>query len=107
MPGFDGTGPRGMGPMTGGGRGRCNPYLGGMRPPVAGGYPYYHAFGEGLPYNYGMYSTPFYGGYPYPPYRTYPYNVGGFGRGMGYGRGIGFGRGMGYGRGMGMGRRWW
>jgi len=26
MPGFDGTGPRGQGPMTGGGRGRCNPY---------------------------------------------------------------------------------
>lgn len=26
MPGFDGTGPGGMGPMTGGGRGRCNPY---------------------------------------------------------------------------------
>lgn len=26
MPGFDGTGPRGMGPMTGGGRGFCNPY---------------------------------------------------------------------------------
>ncbi|MCD6453548.1 MAG: DUF5320 domain-containing protein [Dehalococcoidales bacterium] len=25
MPGFDGTGPRGMGPMTGGGRGFCNP----------------------------------------------------------------------------------
>jgi hypothetical protein len=25
MPGFDGTGPRGMGPMTGGGRGNCNP----------------------------------------------------------------------------------
>ena len=24
MPGFDGTGPRGMGPMTGGGRGYCN-----------------------------------------------------------------------------------
>ena len=23
MPGFDGTGPRGMGPMTGGGRGLC------------------------------------------------------------------------------------
>jgi len=30
MPGFDGTGPRGMGPMTGGGRGFCNPS--GMRP---------------------------------------------------------------------------
>jgi hypothetical protein len=26
MPGFDGAGPRGMGPMTGGGRGFCNPY---------------------------------------------------------------------------------
>jgi hypothetical protein len=26
MPGFDRTGPRGMGPMTGGARGRCNPY---------------------------------------------------------------------------------
>ena len=26
MPGFDGTGPRGIGPMTGGGRGFCSPY---------------------------------------------------------------------------------
>ena len=26
MPAFDGTGPRGMGPMTGGGRGWCSPY---------------------------------------------------------------------------------
>ncbi len=26
MPGFDGTGPLGMGPMTGGGRGFCNPW---------------------------------------------------------------------------------
>lgn len=26
MPGFDGTGPMGLGPMTGGGRGFCNPY---------------------------------------------------------------------------------
>lgn len=25
MPGFDGTGPRGEGPMTGGARGPCNP----------------------------------------------------------------------------------
>jgi hypothetical protein len=25
MPGFNGTGPNGMGPMTGGGRGYCNP----------------------------------------------------------------------------------
>lgn len=28
MPGFDGTGPEGMGPMTGGGRGWCNPAAG-------------------------------------------------------------------------------
>ena len=34
MPGFDGTGPRGMGPMTGGGRGFCSPRMG-------YGYPYY------------------------------------------------------------------
>ena len=26
MPGFDGTGPNGMGPLTGGGRGFCNPW---------------------------------------------------------------------------------
>ncbi len=26
MPGFDGTGPQGQGPMTGGARGWCNPY---------------------------------------------------------------------------------
>lgn len=28
MPGFDRTGPRGLGPMTGGGRGFCAPSLG-------------------------------------------------------------------------------
>jgi hypothetical protein len=31
MPGFDGTGPAGMGPMTGGGRGFCGPYGAGAR----------------------------------------------------------------------------
>ena len=31
MPGFDGTGPMGMGAMTGGGRGFCNPRGGSMR----------------------------------------------------------------------------
>ena len=30
MPGFDRTGPHGMGPMTGGGRGLCNPRGAGM-----------------------------------------------------------------------------
>ncbi len=34
MPGFDITGPRGMGPMTGGGRGLCNPR--GIRQAYAG-----------------------------------------------------------------------
>lgn len=33
MPGFDGTGPQGGGPMTGGGRGRCAP--GTYAPPAA------------------------------------------------------------------------
>jgi hypothetical protein len=32
MPGFDGTGPGGMGPMTGGGRGFCGPYGASRRP---------------------------------------------------------------------------
>lgn len=32
MPGFDGTGPVGMGPMTGGGRGFCVAPVAGMRP---------------------------------------------------------------------------
>ena len=48
MPGFDGTGPRGMGPMTGGGRGFCSPwgigaaYRGyGMPSGTGYGYPYY------------------------------------------------------------------
>lgn len=31
MPRFDGTGPRGIGPMTGGGRGFCNPYEVGVK----------------------------------------------------------------------------
>ncbi len=50
MPGFDGTGPRGMGPMTGGGRGFCSPWgIGaafrayGVSPRTGYGYPYYGA----------------------------------------------------------------
>jgi len=50
MPGFDGTGPMGMGPMTGGGRGFCSPWgIRGARQgygvPRRGGYryPYYTA----------------------------------------------------------------
>lgn len=33
MPGFDGTGPMGQGPMTGGGFGNCNPRGEAMAPP--------------------------------------------------------------------------
>jgi hypothetical protein len=36
MPGFDGTGPRGMGPMTGGGRGFCAVSLPFVRPTYMG-----------------------------------------------------------------------
>lgn len=43
MPGFDRTGPQGMGPMTGGARGRCNPSGTGIS---AGGYGY----GRGMAY---------------------------------------------------------
>lgn len=50
MPGLNGTGPRGMGPMTGGGRGFCSPWgIGaasrsyGVPPRLGYGYPYYGA----------------------------------------------------------------
>jgi Family of unknown function (DUF5320) len=36
MPAFDGTGPMGAGPMTGGGKGWCRTYYAGIRPPVVG-----------------------------------------------------------------------
>lgn len=46
MPGFNRTGPMGAGPMTGGGRGFCNPATAGFRP-AYGGYGY-HGRGLGL-----------------------------------------------------------
>ena len=77
MPGFNGTGPAGMGSMTGWGRGFCNS------------------------------SRTAYGPTPIlrPGYRGYDYGQG-FGRGCGQGRcfrggfGPGFGRNRGYGRGF-------
>ena len=58
MPGLDGTGPRGMGPMTGGGRGFCSPWgLGAVRP--------IYGFPRQAPY-----VSPYYGVYgfgPFPP----------------------------------------
>ena len=97
MPGFDGTGPRGMGPMTGGGRGFCNPYYASGRIPFRGAYSYTPPYGMGY--------MPPYGAYSYNPSAAYYYSPFGFGRGFGGGRGIGWGRG--FGRGKGMGRRWW
>ena len=54
MPGFDGTGPMGMGPMTGGGRGFCAIPLRSGRPAYAGmrfhrpyASPYQGAYGFG------------------------------------------------------------
>ncbi|MEA3442371.1 MAG: DUF5320 domain-containing protein [Chloroflexota bacterium] len=70
MPGFDGTGPRGMGPMTGGGRGFCSPWgLGrGMPYPVAGQQP-----GYGAPYGYPYGSMSYAGAMPYTG--ASPYNL--------------------------------
>jgi hypothetical protein len=65
MPGFDGTGPRGLGPLTGGGRGFCIM-------PLGRSYPYmdyrpYPMFGLARGWTY-----PYRGwGYPYMGYRTY------------------------------------
>ncbi len=91
MPGFDGTGPRGMGPMTGRGMGFCSSwgigaaYRGRMVPPYQQApYPYYGGYAPygspvGMPY-YGGYAppgaSPYYGaGYspgaaPYAPQMT-------------------------------------
>ena len=94
MPGMDGTGPRGLGPMTGEGRGRCNPYSAGAGFAFAAGRPY--AWGSPYEQQAGMAFA------PYAPCGRIPYTPNvplGWGRGMGRG----FGRGMGRGRGRG----WW
>ena len=52
MPGFDGTGPRGMGPMTGGGRGFC-------AVPLPAAWPTYSGRGA-----YPPYGAPYYGAGP-------------------------------------------
>jgi hypothetical protein len=57
MPGLDGTGPMGMGPMTGGGRGFCSPW--GIRA-VPSGYGYPRWTGYSYPY-YGAYRRGFFG----------------------------------------------
>jgi len=75
MPGFDGTGPRGMGPMTGGGRGFCSPWgigaalAGYGAPPRTGyGYPYYGGAGAAYPSYGAPTSAP--GAAPFAPQMT-------------------------------------
>ena len=64
MPGFDGTGPRGMGPMTGGGRGFCAIPLPSPRPAYAG-------TGFHMPYPYGApWGMPYRGSPPFVPQIT-------------------------------------
>ena len=53
MPGFDGTGPRGMGPMTGGGRGFC-------AVPLPAAWPAYRGRGAYTPYGL-PWGRPYYG----------------------------------------------
>lgn len=64
MPGFDGTGPRGAGPMTGGARGYCNAdrAVGSANMPRGRGYG--RGYGRGFRRGYGA------GGYP-PPAAPY------------------------------------
>jgi len=99
MPFGDGTGPAGLGPMTGRAAGFCAGYpVPGYMNPVVGragfygpGVPAFGAYGAGL-YGYGA-------GYP-GPYAGWgnPWLRRGFGFGRGFGRGWGRGRGRGRGR---------
>jgi len=70
MPGLDGTGPMGAGPMTGGARGYCNPAGAGYRPAFGQGFGYGRGFGRGRGFRGG-----------FGP---------GFGQGQGYGIGFGW-----------------
>ncbi|MBU4376633.1 MAG: DUF5320 family protein [Candidatus Omnitrophica bacterium] len=64
MPGFDGTGPMGMGPMTGGGRGFCVTTAGGMRPGFSGRRSFGRGGGRGRGRRNWYYAT----GMNYMPY---------------------------------------
>ncbi len=73
MPGFDGTGPRGMGPMTGGGRGFCSPWGIGRKYGFGRRYGSGRGYGFGRRYGFGM-GMP-YGGTAYPGATPYDYAV--------------------------------
>jgi len=100
MPGGDGTGPAGMGPMTGRAAGYCAGYpvpgymnpvprMGvGFRGAYLGGAPAYGPVGFGA-YPWRGYAAPYGGAYGLP-----------FGRGFGRGLGFGWGFARGFGRGF-------
>jgi len=103
MPFGDGTGPMGLGPMTGRAAGYCAgyPVPGYMNP-----YPGYGYWG-GPAYGYG--AMP-YSAVGYAPYPAFPYGgrfLPRLGRWFGRGWGMGIGRGRGIGIGRGRGRWWW
>ena len=104
MPLGDGTGPAGMGPMTGRAAGFCAGYpVPGYMNPVGGRAGFY---GAAVP-RLGPYGASAYGygagyGVPYAGYGN-PWLGRGFGFGRGFGRGRGWGRGRGGGR---FGFRW-
>ena len=103
MPFGDGTGPAGLGPMTGRSAGFCAGFgVPGYVNPAVGraafygtGVPAFGAYGAGL-YGYGAgYGMP-YGGYGMPyAGRVNPWLRRGFGFRRGFGRGRGWGRGRG------------
>jgi len=109
MPRGDGTGPMGMGPMTGRAAGCCAGYpVPGFMNPYGGAY---RGWAQPAPYGaYGAYGPPVpfagYGGFgPSGAYGA-PAGWGGWApRRMGFGMGLGWRRGWG-GRGRGFGRRW-
>jgi hypothetical protein len=88
MPGFDGTGPRGQGPMTGRGEGYCALVL-----PESGQAPYGYAGLQGMPVHPGMLAArPTLGTRFACWLRPSPWLRRPFGRGPGRGPGRGRGR---------------
>jgi len=103
MPRGDGTGPTGLGPMTGRAVGFCAGYpVPGYMNPVAGRTGFYgHVTPAIGPYGAGTYGNGAVYGVPYAGYGN-PW----LGRGFGFARGFGRGRGWGRGRGRGRFGRW-
>ena len=64
MPGFDRTGPMGIGPMTGGRRGLCNPAAARSARAFIGGYSYFAGSGFRRGFKGGFGRSRKYGWYP-------------------------------------------